>query len=165
MHRNSSILQELRCSEFWQSGTWRAQMLLLREYTQKCMGSAWSRHLVFGFEEGHNTEQIVVGLMLLVQRGVEWHHVRPVSIFSADVKAALDEFSIETIIDFHMYRQFPAELIAAIFEETVDLTAIASIQDVHTPSEFDFNRRAKQCCIEVRNTVLRHELDLRLDRA
>ena len=91
------------------------------------MGSAWSRHLVFGFEEGHNTEQIVVGFTLLVQRGVEWHHVRPVSILSADVKAAFDELSIETIIDSLMYWQFPAELIAAIVEETVDLTATASI--------------------------------------
>jgi hypothetical protein len=73
-------------------------MVLLREYTRQRMGRSWTRHLIFGFEEGHNTEQIVVGLTLLVQRGAEWHHVRPVTILSADVKAAFDELSIDTII-------------------------------------------------------------------
>ena len=123
-------------------------MVLLRECTRQRMGRSWTRHLVFGFEEGHNTEQIVAGLTLLVQRGVEWHHVRPVSILSADVKAAFDELSIDTIINSLMYWEFPPDLVAALVEETMELTATASVQDVRASGEFSFNRFAKQGGIE-----------------
>ena len=50
-------------------------MILLREHAWKQMGGQWTRHLIFGFEEGHNTEQIIVGLTLLVQRAVEWSRI------------------------------------------------------------------------------------------
>jgi hypothetical protein len=57
-------------------------------------------------------------------------------------------------------------LVAALVEETMELTATASVQDVRAPEEFPFNRCAKQGGIESPwewNMVLRHALDICVD--
>eukprot|EP00973_Karenia_brevis_P093483 12417512-Karenia_brevis.AAC.1 len=131
------------------------------------MGHSWKRHMIFGFEECHATEQIIVGLTLLLQRGREWFHEAPVSILSADVKGAFDTLCIDTVIQSCMYWQIPGDLVKALIEETLDLMATATVHGIDTNRQFPFNRCAKQGGKEAPwewNLVMRHALDLCRDK-
>ena len=83
--------------------------------------------MIFGFEENHSTEQICLGLTLIVQKGTEWPKVKPVYILSADVKAAFDNLTLDTVLEALIFWNFPLGLIAALLEESLELEATASV--------------------------------------
>ena len=103
--------------------------------------------MIFGFEENHNTEQLCLGLQLLVQKGLEWKRTMPVFVLSADVKAAFDELSLELIVDSLLHGDVPGELVASLVEEALELKAVARLESVVT-DEFPFTNSIRQGGVE-----------------
>ena len=52
-------------------------IFMLQDFVARHQGHTWKRHLIFGFEENLGTENIIIGLTILLQRGTEWHHEAP----------------------------------------------------------------------------------------
>ncbi len=104
----------------------------------------WKRHLIFKFEECHATEQIIVGLTMLIQKGREWRHMAPISIISADVKAGFDFLSVDVVMQSCFFWDLPGYLVNALVEETLDLTASAMLYGIGSAGRFSFNWSVKQ---------------------
>ena len=141
-------------------------MTLLREHVRVQANARWRRLLIFGFEENHNTEQICLGLQLLVQNGLEWRHNTPIFILGANVKAAFDELSLDQVMEALSYWGFPGDLIAALVEEGFDLKAAAHLQG-EVFADLPFTRSVRQGGIESAwewNLVVRRILDSFYDR-
>ena len=139
---------------------------LLRKFVQTASTWRWRRLLIFGFEEHHSTEQICVGLQLLVSKGREWPSGHPIVVLSADVKAAFDELDLDAVLDCLCHWNFPGELIAALVEESLELEAEAMLHGVRSKT-FPFTRSVRQGGVESTfewNLVVRRMLDSCYDR-
>ena len=141
-------------------------VMLLKSQVRRYSGQRWRQLLIFGFEENHSIEQICVGLQLFLQKGCEWSQTFPVFVLSAEVKSAFDELGLYVVVESLLYWDFPKDLIAALIEESLDLTAVASLEGVET-SPFAFTKCIRQGGMEsdwLWSLVVRRILDSCLEK-
>lgn len=102
-------------------------MIIIHDVVAKMSCARWKRFMTFGFEEYYDTEQISVGLSVLIQKEMEGHHQLPVCIISTDVRAAFDNLGLGPDHSGHAILGISC-LIAALVEESIGLHCTASIQ-------------------------------------
>lgn len=142
-------------------------LYLLKTFLRANCNYRWDCLCIFGFEENHSTEQICLGLSLLLQKGNEWSRKWPVYVIGADVKSVFDELSPETVFEAMVHWDFPADLISALLEETLDITATAELDGCPSTAPFPFTRSVRQGGIESTfnwHTVIQYMLDTCIDR-
>lgn len=138
-------------------------MMMLRKSVKHLPVHGWNRLMMLGFEPNHCTAQIITSLNVLLTKGAEWNGRYNVVIGAADVRAAFDNLSLQSVFDALKYWGFAPELIRALLEESLDLEASARFPGISPTPGFRFNRSVRQGGVESPwewNAVMRHLLSL-----
>ena len=144
-------------------GKWYMQglMMLFRRAVHHMRSPAWHRLMVMGYESNHSTTQLAMSLNLLLQKGQEWRGQQGIFIGAGDVKAAFDNLTLQEVLDSLLFWQFEPNLIRALLEESMELTAVADFPGTDPTEHFGFNKCIRQGGVEAPwewNAVMRKYL-------
>ena len=103
-------------------------------------GGRWRKQCIFGFEPDRNTEEIIVGLTAILQKGREWGDQFGATMISADVRSAFDLVTVPMVVTCMRYWRFPPSIIKAIIGESIDVKARAELLGYCSTGEFPFGR-------------------------
>lgn len=119
-------------------------MILVKQWADLHLGSAWSGQLFHGFEPRCKCEDLLVTIQAAVQTSAEWPDSLPLVLCNTDVRQAFGFVSPSTVARCLRYWDFPPRMVRGIVRESLFFQAEALCGGVQTTPEFRIAQSIRQ---------------------